>query len=143
MKSSNTKTTQSKDKLLGPDWSVPVFSSISELKVGEPGVCMASVSETKKAIAELKGEKALAVVCPANIDSKGEELHVLIEDPSGRWQTRRRFLFQLGSGHVTYMDDKSKNSFTHYIVKVVLRYAKQHTGQKRGAVLSNATKKVK
>ena len=81
VKSSGTNTAQSKTKLLGSGWSVPVFSAISELKVGEPGVCMASVSEAKKAIAELKGEKPLAVLCPANIDAKGEEVHVLIEDP--------------------------------------------------------------
>ena len=64
-----------------------------ELNIGEPGVCMASVSEAKKAITELKGEKPLAILCAANIDMKEEEGHVLVEDPSGRWQTRRRFVF--------------------------------------------------
>ena len=99
---------------------------MSELNIGEPGVCMAFVSEAKKAITELKGETPLAVLCAANIDMKKEEVHVLVEDPSGRWQTRRRFLFQLGVGQVTYMEGKPKKSFTPDSVKVVLSYAKQH-----------------
>ena len=66
---------------------------MSELNIGEPSICMASVSEAKNAITELKGEKPLAILCAANIDMKGEELQVLVEDLSGRWQTRPRFLF--------------------------------------------------
>ena len=83
---------------------------------------MASVSEAKKAITELKSEKPLAILCAANIDLNGEEVHVLVEDPSGRWQTRRRFLFQLGVGQVTYMEGKPKKSFTPDSVKATYRF---------------------
>ena len=55
------------------------------------------------------------------------EIHVLVEDPAGRWQTRRRFLLQLGIGDVNYMDGAPKKSFKADSVKIVLSYAKQHT----------------
>ena len=58
---------------------------MSELNIGEPEICMASVSEAKKAITELQGETPLAILCAANIDMKAEEVYVLVEDPSGRW----------------------------------------------------------
>ena len=82
---------------------------------------------SEKGHCRIERRETFAVLSPANIDAKGEEVHVLVEDPLGRWQTRRRFLFQLCSGHVTYMDGKPKKSFTPDSVKVVLSYAKQHT----------------
>ena len=61
------------------------------------GICLVSTAEAKKIAKELKGDHALAVLSPSNITGVGEEVHVLVEDPSGRWQTRRRFMLQLGT----------------------------------------------
>ena len=52
----------------------------------------------------------LAILVPTNISGTGEEVHVLVEDPSGRWQTRRRFMIQLGMTPVTYMEGKPNKS---------------------------------
>ena len=81
----------------------------------------------RKLVKELKGEHALAILAPSNITGSAEEVHVLVEDPSTRWQTRRRFLIQLGTTPVTYMEGKPKKSFVADSVKVVLTCAKQHT----------------
>ena len=32
---------------------------------------------------------------PARISGTGEEVHAVVNDPTGRWQTRRRFMIQL------------------------------------------------
>ena len=117
----------SKEKLLDNGWSVPIKQSVSELSASEPGVCLATTSEARKAVKDLKSDKALAVLSPSNIDGQGSEVHVLVEDPAGRWQTRRRFLIQLGAGKVTYMDGKPKKEFTPDSLKVVLSFAKEHT----------------
>ena len=97
-----------KDKLIPGGWSVPVKNCLSELSSSEAGVCLVTASEARRAITELKGEKPLAILSPSNIDGRGMEIHVLVEDPSGRWQTRRRFLLQLGVGEVNYMDGAPK-----------------------------------
>ena len=70
----------------------------------QPGACLVSTAEGKKLVNELKGDHALAILVPLNVTGAGEEVHVLVEDPSGRWQTRRRFLIQLGSTPVQYME---------------------------------------
>ena len=106
---------------------VPIKQSISELSASELGVCLATTSEARKAAKDLKSEKALAVPSPSNIDDPGSEVHVLVEDLAGRWQTRRRFLIQLGVGKVTYMDGKPKKESTPDSLKVVLSFAKEHT----------------
>ena len=84
-------------------------------------------AETRKAVKELKGVHALAILSPANIDNCGQELHVLMEDVSGRVIVRRRFLLQLGNGAVTYMDGKPKKQFKPDSTKVVISFAKTHT----------------
>ena len=61
----------SKEKLLDNGWSVPIKQSVSELSASEPGVCLATTSEARKAVKELKGDKALAVLSPSNIDGQG------------------------------------------------------------------------
>ena len=81
---------------------------------------MALVSEVKKVIAGLKGLHALAILVPTNINGAGEDFHVLVEDPSSRWQSRRRFVFQIGTVLVIYTDGKSKKTFNPDSVKVVL-----------------------
>ena len=61
------------------------------------------------------------------INGIGEEIHVMVEDASGRWHVRRRFLLQLGAEKVTYLSDAPKKTFVPDTVKVVLSYAKCHT----------------
>ena len=139
VKAISYRTTPTKDNLLSDGWSVPIKSCEADLKIGEPGLCLASISKAKKAIAELKGTHPLPILASTNINGTGEELHVLVEDPSGRWQVRRRFLFQVGTGLVTYMDGKPKKTFNPDSVKVVLNLGKHHTEPETwGHALTNA-----
>ena len=125
-----------KDKLFSDGWSVPVVRSIADLNVSEPGVCLVSSSEARKAIKELKGLHPLAILSPANIDNRGEKLHVLMEYGSGRCVVRRHFLLQLGFGDVTYMDGKPKKHLKPDSVKVVVSFAKNHTESEAWAYAS-------
>ena len=120
MKNAKVTASDSKDKLLPNGWSVPIKASITEINSMEPGKCLATTAEARKLVNELKGEHPLAILMPANITGTGEEVHVLVEDPTGRWQTRRRFMIQLGIGFVTYMEGKPKKSVVGDTVKVVL-----------------------
>ena len=76
---------------------------------------------------ELKGAHPLAILSPANIANLGGELHVLMEDGSGRRVVRRQFLLHFGIGEVTYMEGKPKKQFKPDSVKVVVSFAKRHT----------------
>ena len=127
VKPTKVTATDSKDKLLPNGWSVPIKSAIAEMRSTEPGICLASTAEARKLVNELKGEHPLAILAPANITCIGEEVHVLVEDPTGRWQTRRRFMLQLGTGAVTYMEGKPKKSVVGDSVNVILSLAKHHT----------------
>ena len=69
----------------------------------------------------------MAILACTNINGAGQEIHALVEDPTGRWQSRRRLLFQVGTGLVTYMDGTAKKTFKPDSVKVVLSFGKQHT----------------
>ena len=74
----------------------------------------------------MKGFSPLAILCPSNIDNRGRELHVLMEDAAGRCVVRRRFIIQLGIGEVTYLDGKPKKQFKPDNAKVVISVAKHH-----------------
>ena len=88
---------------------------------------LVSTAEARKAITELFSLHSLAILSPVNVDGKGQELCVLVQDPSGRCQSRRRCIYQLGVGDVTYMAGVSKKAFKPDSVKVVINFAKQHT----------------
>ena len=64
-----------------------------ELAISEPRISSASTSEANKIVNELKGEQPLSILVPSNIDGKGEEIHVLVEDSAGRMHCRRCFCF--------------------------------------------------
>ena len=106
---------------------MPIIGSISELNVSEPGVCLVSCSEARKVWKELTGVSPLAILCPSNIDNRGQELHVLMEDASGRCVVRRRFIIQLGIGEVTYTDGKPKKKFTPDSATVVISIAHNYS----------------
>ena len=55
----------------------------------------------------------------------------LVEDPTGHWQTRRRFMIQSGVGFVTYREGKPKKFVVGDSVKVVLSFAKHHADGER------------
>ena len=76
---------------------------------------------------ELKGAQPLAILVQLNIDGNRDEIHVLVEDPAGRMQTRHRVLFQLGTGNVTYMDGKLKTTILADFAKAILTFAKQRS----------------
>ena len=127
VKRATTSVAPVKDKLVNDGWSVPIVTSIADLNIAEPVVCLVSSAEARKAVKELTGVHALAILSSANTDNRGQELHVLMEDISGRVIVRRRFLLQLGIGAVTYMDGKPKKQFKPDSTKVVISFAKIHT----------------
>ena len=102
--------------------------------------------EARNVVKELKGEHPLAILAPSNIIGSGAEVHVLVEDPTGRWQTRRRFMLQLGPSPVVYMEGKPRKAAVADSVKIVLSDAKHHTDAEAWeSVLKNAqgpTKKL-
>ena len=102
-------------------------NSLTDLSASERVVCFASTSEANTIVTKLEGEQPLAILVPSNIDGKGEDIHVLVEDPAGRMHCRRRFLFQLGTGDVTYMDGKPQKAIVADSAKMILTFAKQHT----------------
>ena len=126
------KTNQKKDVpkyvLLPEGFSGKVVASTAELSAQEPTVCLASMSEARAALAELKSSKPMAVLAPANIDSKGKEVSVLVEDASGKKQSRVRFLFQLGTGEITYSSSLPRGQEVRgNCKKVVLQLSQEHT----------------
>ena len=103
----NRSSTQTIEQLLESGWSVLIRTGISDLTVSGAGVCLVSNAEARKAILELKSEKALEILVPANINNVGEE-RVMVDGAGGRWQVRLRFLFHFGGIPVTYIEDKPK-----------------------------------
>ena len=144
VKVSKMPSAELKDKLVANGWSVPIKQSPSDMRSSEPGICLVSTSDGRKLVKELKGDHPLAILVPTNITNTGEEVHVLVEDPTGRWQTRRRFMIQLGIGCVSYMEGKPKKSFRADSVKVVLSLAKRHTNAETwGHAVKNAQELTK
>ena len=86
VKRPNVQVVDTKDKLVPGGWSVAVKFCVSELIISEPGVCLASVSEAKKVLSELKGSHPLAILVPTNVNGTGREINALVDDPKGRWQ---------------------------------------------------------
>ena len=136
VKPSKSSNVDGKDKSLANGWSVPIINSVAEMSSTSPGICLTSTAEGKQLVKDLKSELALAILVPSNITGSGEEVHVLVEDPSGRWQTRRRFMIQLGTSPVTYMEGKPKKAIVSDSVKVILTYGKQHTDPEAWAHVS-------
>ena len=71
-KRAGTTAILTKDKLLEDGWSVPVKASIADLDAAEPGVCLVSTAEARKAITELFSLHPLAILSPVNVDAKGQ-----------------------------------------------------------------------
>ena len=69
-------------------WSVPVRAKVSDLRMGAPGICLASTAETMQIRKEMKADFPNAVLAPTNIDGEGCEISVFTTDKFGRSQTR-------------------------------------------------------
>ena len=65
-------------------------------------MCLASLSDAKKAKAELSSAAPMAVLSTQKIDGEGQEISVLVKDKHAKLQTRVRFLIQLGAQPVKY-----------------------------------------
>ena len=72
----------------------------------------------------MEGEQPRAILVLFKNDGKGEEIHVLVEDPAGRMHARRCFLFQLGTAHISYMDGKPKKAIVPDSAKVMFTFVK-------------------
>ena len=101
MKAPHKLNMDTKDTLEEVSWSVPVFSSVAELRAGTPGICLANAQETTQAIAELKSSAPLAVLATKNVRGAGTEMLVCVKDKHGKLNHRIRFLIQLGAPAVT------------------------------------------
>ena len=112
---------------LDPDgWSVPVRSSISELRMGTPGVCLASVDEAKRVMQELKADQPTAVLVPTNFNGAGVETSVFTTDKNGRAQTRVRYMFQLAQAPVVFRSSVPVVATKPDCTKIVLMLYRAH-----------------
>ena len=92
-------------ELLSP-CNASAVSGVSELTVNKACVCLASVEEAKKAIAELSSPLPMAMLVPIRIDGRGVEQPVLVKKTDGQNATWTRLLIQLGKEDVVF--DQSK-----------------------------------
>ena len=67
-----------KDILLPEGFSAPVKGSVLELRCGEPGICLCSVREAKKAMAEMTSSAPLAILAPKGASGDAEETDVYL-----------------------------------------------------------------
>ena len=112
---------------LDPDgWSAPVRSSISELRMGTPGVCLASVDEAKRVMQELKADQPTAVLVPTNFNGAGVETSVFTTDKNGRAQTRVRYMFQLAQAPVVFRSSVPVVATKPDCTKIVLMLYRAH-----------------
>ena len=83
-------------KLLEDGWSVNVEQhTLACFQRLRDGVFMANVMEAKMMMSEMHSNGSLTVVAPVNLNEKGAEISVLVQDGNGCMQCRQRFLHQL------------------------------------------------
>ena len=66
------------------------------------GIFLVSAKEVKELVAEMHSNGSLAVLAPINVNEKGTEIAVLVQDRNGCTQSRQRFLHHLGDIPVQY-----------------------------------------
>jgi hypothetical protein len=107
-----TSSTAARDKdvLVAAGWSKAVLSSLEAVRPTSEGVYLATTSEAKQLVAEVRSQGALAVLSLVEVGDvgKGTWLSVLVTDKNGLQQVRRRWLTQLGTSPVEYMPDAPK-----------------------------------
>ena len=72
----------------------------------------------------MKRETALGILSLMLINGTSEEIPVMVDNASGRWNVRSLFLSQPGAEKVTNVSDAPKKAFVPDTIKVVLIYAK-------------------
>ena len=91
-----------RDKLQQDAWSVRVEHTLAGFHRAKEGVFLASVKEAKVLMAEMHSNGSLAVLAPINVNEKGTEISVLVQNRNGCTQSRERFLHQLAGVPVQY-----------------------------------------
>ena len=96
--SKRTKDDQppARDTLQQHGWSVRVEHTLAGFHRAKEGIFLASVKEAKELMAEMHSNGSLAVPAPINVNEKGTEISVLVQDWNTCMQSRQRFLHQHG-----------------------------------------------
>ena len=69
-----------------------VGNMLAEFQRTREGVFLASVKEAKMTLAEMHSSGALAVLAPVNLNEKGINISVRVQDRNGCMQSQQRFL---------------------------------------------------
>ena len=87
------------------------------------------VKEAKERMAEIHSNGFLAELAPTNVNEKGTEISVLVQDQNGCIQSRQRFLHQLGDIPVQYQSTalQKGNVKDCGTKQIVLSLSKQYT----------------
>jgi hypothetical protein len=116
-------------EMLVPDYwpAVTAVGSTAELTVDKPAVCLASASQARRVMAELKPTVPVGLLVPEAMENS-TEMWVLTKDQAGKTQSRRRHLVQVGTGIVSAAaSDAIKGQAVQVdACKVVLIWDKRH-----------------
>lgn len=102
-----TATTASEEVSLAEgQFSAPPVVTVAEMREGVPGICLAKTqAEAKKALAEIKSTKPLAILSPKQLDSSSVQMQVKVKK-DGKTLAWMRWLTQLGTGEVSLVNAK-------------------------------------
>ena len=118
-----------KETLLAEEFSVTVVENTAALKHNEPAVCLGNVTETDRALQELKPAVPQAVLCPVKRNDAATEVWVVVKDEQGKEQARRRYMHQLSSRLVVHTSSAQKGGkITDTSKLVVLSVSQKHSG---------------
>ena len=121
-----------KDTLLAGEFSVPVVENTAAFQHAAPAVCLGSITETDRALLELKPAVPQAVLCPVKRHEAATEVWVVVKDGQGKEQARKRFLHQLCSQPVVHTSSaKRGGQTTDTSVLVVLSVSQKHSGDQK------------
>ena len=90
------------DQLQSQGFNADVVPCMTALVREKACVCLASLSDARKAKGELSSALPMAVLSTQKLDGEGEEVCVLVKDKHGKLQSRVRFMIQHGAMPVTY-----------------------------------------
>ena len=91
-----------RDTLQQDGWSVRVEHTVAGFHRAKERIFLASVEEAKDLMTEMHSNGSLAVLAPINLNEKGTEISLLVQDRNGCMQSCQRFLHQLGDFPVQY-----------------------------------------
>ena len=128
-KRANVDQPPPRDTLQQDGWSVRVENTLAGFRHAKEGIFLATVKEAKELMLEMHSSGSLAVLAPININEKGTEISVLVQDRNGRMQSRQRFLHQLGDVPVQYQSTAPQGGSVQDggTSQIVLNLSKQYT----------------